>query len=360
MRKKASKTYLNTIKDTSITILIFMICTAICYLLYYFKINDLNFLIIYVLGILLTAVFTKGLIYSTALSIISVFGYNFFFTVPRYTFHFTDSKYLVTFILMFLVGFGISLVTYQLKKRMMQVSNLNIEKMNLKNEADKELMKATLLRSMSHDLRTPLTTIKNGAEIIRDCSNIEETDKNEILSDIILKSEWTIRLIQNLMSLTHIDSTSLTVKKTAEAIEEVIPQAIRNVNGVLKDRIIHYELPTEMLLVPMDATLIMQVIGNILNNAATYTAEDGNIWIQVWNTGKNAMFRISNDGAAIKEEDLSHIFEMYYTSGDSKKEGSNGLGLAICKLIVTAHGGQIEARQANNRAIFEFSLPMEV
>lgn len=307
----------------------------------------------------MTAVFTKGLVYSSVLSIVSVFGYNFFFTVPRYTFHFNDSKYLVTFILMFLVGLGISLVTYKLKNRMMQVSNLNIEKINLKNEAEKEQMKATLLRSMSHDLRTPLTTIKTGAELIRDCANIEEMDKNEILGDIISKSEWTIRLVENLLSLTHIDSKNLTVKKIGEAIEEVVPQAIRNVSGVLKDRKIHYELPTEMLIVPMDATLILQVIGNILNNAAKFTADDGNIWIKVWNTGKHTIFRISNDGSPIKEEDIPHIFETYYTAGDNKMEGSTGLGLAICKLIVTAHGGQIEARQVNNRVIFEFSLPME-
>ena len=104
----------------------------------------------------------------------------------------------------------------------------------------------------------------------------------------------------------------------------------------------------------------MQVIGNILSNAVKHTSEDGNIWIKVWDTGKNAVFRIGNDGASIREEDLPHIFEMYYTGGSDRNSEGVGLGLSICKLIVTAHGGQISARNGENGGvIFEFNLPME-
>ena len=131
-------------------------------------------------------------------------------------------------------------------------------------------------------------------------------------------------------------------------------------SGILGKRHIHYDMPEEMLVVPMDATLIMQVIGNILSNAVKHTSEDGNIWIKVWDTGKNAVFRIGNDGASIREEDLPHIFEMYYTGGSDRNSEGVGLGLSICKLIVTAHGGQISARNGENGGvIFEFNLPME-
>lgn len=346
------------LKNIGLTLLVFAVCTGLCFLLDFFKINDLNFLILYVLGILLVAVFTKGYAYSASLSVASVLGYNFFFTVPRFTLKIDDLMYLVTFFLMLAVGLGISAVTFQLKKKMAQINALNLEKIRLKNNADKELLKATLIRSISHDLRTPLTAIKNGAEILRDNPSLDEKDRGEILDDIRSKSDWTIRLVENLLSLTRIDGENLTVKKSFEVLEEILPQAVRNVSGVLGNRKIHYDTPADMMLIPMDGTLIIQVLGNILNNAAKHTDDDGNIWIKVWNTGKNAVFRISNDGPCIREEDLPHLFEMYYTAADSKSEGV-GLGLAICKLIITAHGGNISARNADGKAVFEFNLPME-
>lgn len=349
-----------TLIDSSITLGAFGICTALCFLLDYFNINNLNFLIIYVLGVLITAVFTKGYTYSSVLSAISVFGYNFLFTIPRYTFHFNDKMYLITFILMFAVSIIISTVTFQLKKRMAQINNLNMDRAKLKSDAEKEQLKATLLRSISHDLRTPLTTIKNGAEMVMSNQSIDNEAKAEILGDIIAKADWTVRLVENLLSLSRIDSEHLTVKKSPEAIEEVLPQAVRTVQGILGNRKITFKAPSELMLVPMDATLIIQTIANILNNAVKHTTDNGNIEISVFNSGKNAVFRVANDGNLIRDDDLLHIFEMYYTVGDCTSEKGVGLGLAICKLIIRAHGGHINARNTNDgQVVFEFTLPME-
>lgn len=367
MQKKndlQGKERINLIKaiaiDISIALSAFIVSTGICYLLQYFKVDVLNYIIIYILGILLTAVFTKGYIYSALLSVVSVFGYNFFFTVPKYTFHFNDKMYMVTFVLMFAVGIVTSAITFQLKRKMLQINALNLEKTQLKSDAEKEQLKATLLRSISHDLRTPLTTMKNGAEIVLEKQDLSVEDRTEILNDIVAKANWTIRLVENLLSLSRIDNEKLTVKKVPEAVEEIIPQSVRNCKGVLGNRKIHYEMPEEFLLVPMDATLIMQTIGNILINAARHTSENGNIWIKVWNTGRNAVFRISNDGEKIRDEDLPHIFEMYYTVGDCQRGKGVGLGLSICKLVIAAHGGQISARNAEDgKVVFEFTLPME-
>lgn len=358
MIRPTKRNYLNVLKNAALTVLDFALCTALCFLLDFLRLNDLNFLIIYILGILLLAVFTKGYTYSWVLSLICVLGYNFFFTEPRFSLKINDSNYLATFILMFAVGVAISLITFQLKKKMSQINALNLEKMKLKTESEKEQLKATLLRSISHDLRTPLTTIKNGAELLLEKPEIGEEDKREILGDIYGKSDWTIRLVENLLSLSRIDNEKLTVKKKPEALEEIVPQAVRTVSGKLGGRTVHYDMPEELLLVPMDATLIIQVLCNILDNAAKHTAEDGNIWIKVWNTGKNAVFRISNDGSPMRKEDLPHIFEMYYTAGEEDSNGV-GLGLAICQLIIKAHGGGISARNADGLVVFEFNLPME-
>lgn len=116
MIRPTKRNYLNVLKNAALTVLDFALCTALCFLLDFLRLNDLNFLIIYILGILLLAVFTKGYTYSWVLSLICVLGYNFFFTEPRFSLKINDSNYLATFILMFAVGVAISLITFQLKK----------------------------------------------------------------------------------------------------------------------------------------------------------------------------------------------------------------------------------------------------
>ena len=344
--------------DTLITVGTFIVSTGFCFALEGLDMEDLNYIIIYVLGILFTAVYTNGTLYSSVLSMVSVLGYNFFFTEPKFAaFRLSDRMYIFTFMLMFAVGITTSLITSELKHKMARINELNVEKEKLKNEAEREKLKATLLRSISHDLRTPLTTIKNGAELIMENPDMDKRDRDEILDDISSKSMWMIGLVENLLSLTRIDSEKLMVKKSPEALEEIIPQAVRNVDGIMGNRKIHYDMPAELLLIPMDATLIIQTISNILTNAVRHTKDDGNIWIKVWSTGSDAVFRFTNDGDPIKEKDLPHIFEMYYTSGD---RGGVGIGLAICELIVTAHGGKIRAENTeDNKVSFEFNLPVK-
>lgn len=343
--------------DTLITVGTFIVSTGLCFALEGLDMEDLNYIIIYVLGILFTAVFTNGALYSSVLSVISVLAYNFFFTEPRFALRLSDRMYIFTFMLMFVVGISVSLITSELKHKMARINELDVEKEKLKSEAEREKLKATLLRSISHDLRTPLTTIKNGAELLVENPDMDKRDRDEILDDISSKSMWMIGLVENLLSLTRIDSEKLTVKKSPEALEEVIPQAVRNVDGIIGNRKIHYDMPEELLLIPMDVTLIIQAISNVLTNAVRHTKDDGNIWIKVWSTGSDAVFRFTNDGAPISEKDLPHIFEMYYTSGD---RGGFGVGLAICELIVTAHGGKIRAENTeDNKVSFEFNLPVK-
>ncbi len=350
--KSASK----KMRDSILTLLIFVFCTLFCYFLSWLKINDLNFLIVYVLGVILTAVLTKSYIHSLLLSILSVIGYNFFFTIPKYTFQFNDPTYAITFILMLIINLIISLVMFQLKHRYEVIMKLQNEKFLLKKESEKEQVKVTLLQSISHDLRTPLTAIKDGADLILSNENMEKADQHMILSDISEKSLWMMCVIENLLAITRINSDKLTVNKKNEVVDDVILQSVRAVNGIIGDRKIHYDLPQNVLLTPMDSILITQVLVNILNNAIKHTKNDGNIWIKVWNTGKNTVFRIVNDGDLINDIDLPHIFELYYTTGDINKNA--GIGLAVCQLIIRAHEGTIEAYTLNGMVCFEFSLPL--
>lgn len=336
---------------------IFIGATILCWGLDMFKVDVMNFMIIYVLGIMVCSIVIDGFLYSIVISLLSVLGFNFFFTIPRYSFKIDDPKYIVTIVLVVLVGIIVSSIVYKLKNYTRRVNDMKIEQIKLKSEMEKEQIKSTMLRGISHDLRTPLTTIKNGVGFILN-SEVPLAEKKELGKRIEQKCDWTIRLMNNLLSLTRINEKNFTVKKNNELVEEIIPEAMRSVEDLIGNRKIHYDIPTELLIVPMDGILIIQVIANILSNAIRYTSDNGNIWIKVWNSGRQSIFRISNDGAPIKEEDLPHIFELYYST-DQKSGNEYGLGLAICKMIIEAHKGTIEARNLNERVVFEFSLPLE-
>jgi two-component system, OmpR family, sensor histidine kinase KdpD len=349
----------NGLKDTGIAFLCFAVGTGICFLFDYFKINELNFPIVYVLAVTLTAIFTDGFLYSSVLSLVSVLALNFFFTDPRYTFDVSDKSNLLAFALMLAVGLTVSGLTFRLKRRMDDVRRLEIEKEKLKADAEKEQAEAVLLRSVSHDLRTPLTTIRNGSQTLHDDPELPLAERQEILVEITQKSDWTIKLIENLLSLTRIDASTLKVKKREEAVEDVVSEAVRTLKAELAGRTIHYDTPAEILLVPMDPTLISQVLVNILENAIKHTSVNGNIWIKVSADDKKAYFRLSNDGPLFKDGEGAAIFEMYNGKADRGANSTAGLGLAICKLIVNAHGGQISASNRDGLACFDFDLPRE-
>ncbi|MEG1805940.1 MAG: DUF4118 domain-containing protein [Clostridia bacterium] len=344
------------IKVISLFTLIYIGCTGICFLLDFFKIDNLNFIMIYILGVLFIAIFTDGYIVSLLFSLLCVASYNFFFTYPRMSLAVFDLKYIVTFVIMFAISIIVSRMTFNLKKKLIEINELNKEKFKIEQETEREKLKATMLRSISHDLRTPLTSISSGAELLLHDQNLSETDKKEILQNVIDESNWTVRLVEDLLLLTKVEANNLIVHKDDEAIEEIIPEAIRNIASIKGNRKITIDIPKDLMLVSMDATLIIQLLSNILNNAVKFTADDGKIKIQVFNSGSEAVFRVYNDGKKLSDDKIDKMFDLYYTDAD---RSSTGIGLAVCKAIVAAHGGKISARNLSDGVVFEFTLPME-
>ena len=221
----------NILHNILITLTILIVSTLICFLLDLLNLDIMNFMIIYVLGILICAIFTTGYIQAISLSLLSVLAFNIFFTVPRYTFKVDDPKYIVTILLVMLVEVIISSIVYRLKTYTKRVNDLKIEQLKIKNNMEKEQIKSTMLRGISHDLRTPLTTIKNGIEIILK-DNISKDEKIEVGKKVSQKCDWTIKLMNNLLSLTRINGEDFTVKKNPELVEEVLSEAIRNLEDL--------------------------------------------------------------------------------------------------------------------------------
>ena len=229
--------------------------------------------------------------------------------------------------------------------------------------AKNEQLRANLLRSISHDLRTPLTSISgNASNLMSNSVDFDEETRQRLYSDIYDDSMWLINLVENLLAVTRIEDGQMNLRLSAELLDEVIEEALKHVNRKSSSHEIRVESCGEFLLARMDARLIVQVIINIVDNAVKYTPEGSKIVIASGRKGKNIFVSVADDGPGISDEAKPYVFDMFYTGAnriaDSRR--SLGLGLSLCKSIVTAHGGEITVK--DNRptgTIFTFTLPAE-
>ena len=228
--------------------------------------------------------------------------------------------------------------------------------------AKNEQLRANLLRAISHDLRTPLTSISgNASNFLSNGDSMDEETKQQLFMDIYDDSMWLINLVENLLSVTRLEENSMSLKLTSELVEDVVDEALRHISRKKIDHKISVDYGEEILLAKMDARLIMQVIINLVDNAIKYTPEGSNISVSVKEENKMAIFSIADDGPGIADESKPRIFDMFYSGvnkvADSRR--SLGLGLYLCKIIVNAHGGTIYVKDNEPRGtVFVFTLPV--
>lgn len=243
---------------------------------------------------------------------------------------------------------------------------------NQKNAAEKEeaailakneQLRANLLRTISHDLRTPLTSISgNASNLLFNGENFDADTKRQLYSDIYDDSIWLINLVENLLSVTRLEEGRMNLHISAELVDDVITEALRHVNRRSSEHQISVRHEKELLLARMDARLIMQVILNIVDNAIKYTPKDSRILIETAQEGDQAVIRVSDDGPGIPDEIKAHVFDMFYTGANKVADSRRGmgLGLALCRSIIAAHGGQIWVEDNSPHGTrFTFTLPAE-
>lgn len=229
--------------------------------------------------------------------------------------------------------------------------------------AKNEQLRANLLRSISHDLRTPLTSISGNAGILLfNGEVIGEEKKKQLYTDIYDDSMWLINLVENLLSVTRIEDGTMNLNMTAELMDEVIAEAFSHITRKSTEHEITVTQQDEFVMAKMDARLIVQVIINIMDNAVKYTPPGSQIALSVQKENDLVVVEIADNGGGISDEAKAKIFEMFYTVGaeiaDSRR--SLGLGLALCKSIINAHGGEISVRDNSpHGTIFRFTLPAE-
>lgn len=493
-------------KDLLITLLVLVLTTLLGIVLYYFGFTDSNIIPVYILGVLLTSLFTREYFCGIIGSLLSVMLFNFFFTEPRLTFHAYDSKYAVTFAIMLAASiitgtlasklkshaklsaqaafrtkvlldtnqllqkakdnddiFNItatqlmkllnrSVVMYsgkggklskgalfsaspddfdedlftdeertaaywvlenhhragattethnkakclymaiRINERIYGIVGIHINKKpldsfetsillsilgecalaldNNRNAKEKELaavlakneqLRANLLRAISHDLRTPLTSISgNASNLLSNYDKLDEETRLQVFTDIFDDSQWLISLVENLLSVTRIEEGRMNFNMSVQLMDEVIDEALKHINRKGVEHNITIECEDGLLLARMDAKLIIQVIINLVDNAIKYTPVGSDIKITSENKNGYVSVSVTDNGNGIPDHMKPRIFEMFYT-GDNKIADSRrslGLGLALCKSIIHAHGGDIILTDNKpNGCIFTFTIP---
>jgi two-component system sensor histidine kinase KdpD len=228
-------------------------------------------------------------------------------------------------------------------------------------ETETERMRSSLLSSVSHDLRTPLAVVTGAAStLLEDDAKLAPTSRRELLETVQEESMRLTRLVRNLLDMTRLASGALRVTKEWQPLEEVIGSALNRVEDRLKGREVKVTLPDDLPLVPLDAVLLEQVLINLLENAAKYTPAGTPIEISARAEPPGVLVEIADRGPGIPAEDASRVFEKFFRLPREGRSGGAGLGLAICRGVVEAHGGKIWAEnRPEGGAVFRFTLPIE-
>ncbi len=247
----------------------------------------------------------------------------------------------------------------------LEKAGLDAEKQRIELRARQEELRANLLRAISHDLRTPLTSISGNAGILLGNSAVlDEEKKHSLYTDIYDDAMWLVNLVENLLSVTRIENGSMDIQLEPELLDEVFREALSHLDRRAGEHVITSQLNDDMLMAKMDARLIVQVIINIVNNAVKYTPPGSHITLSARRDGEDVAVEIADDGPGIPDDSKAKLFEMFYTAGNTRGDGRRGmgLGLSLCKSIVMAHGGTISVRDNMPQGtVFRFTLKaMEV
>ena len=317
---------------------------------------DATCVIVFTLGVLFTAIFTVGWRYSLMASVLSILSYNYFLIAPRLSLQIEGRDYAGTISAMFLFALVASLLVESLRTNAQALMESSLV-------AQREQLRANMLRSVSHDLRTPLTSISGNADMLLD-ENAELTDevRRKLLQDIYDDATWLTTTVQNLLAVTRLEDGTVDLSKDIELIDDVIEEAMRHISRDAARHAVVVEPSSQLLLAHMDPQVIVQVIVNLVNNAIMHTPEGSRIVISTHREGSFAAISVADDGPGIADADKEQIFDSFYTSRERRADvdRSVGLGLSLCRSIVHAHGGSIRVEDVQpHGANFIFTLPIE-
>lgn len=325
------------------------VASVVCLLLQSISESDAHVPLIFVLAVLVVSLTTDGYFYGVLASLTSVITVNYAFTYPYAKMDFTIYGYPLTFMTMLAVSVAACTLTSRVR-----------EQEKLKMETEREKVRANLLRAVSHDLRTPLTSISGSIAAVLEGDDVAEQSR-ELLADAKDDAEWLCRMVENLLSVTRISGgETAQIHKEEEILEEVLSEAVVNFKKRNPGISVSVSVPDELLFVPMDAMLIEQVLINLMDNAVIHGESTKKIVIVAALEDGYVSISVKDDGKGIEEKTFEHLFDgtlQFSGKAATDKTRGLGIGLSVCKTIVEAHGGIINAENDEQGSSFVFTLP---
>lgn len=308
---------------------------------------------LFVLAVFLISMWTQGYLWGILSSLAIVLIDNYVFAFPVFAFDFLLAENFISAVVLLAVSILTSTLTTKLKRQE-----------RIKAETETEKMRANLLRAVSHDLRTPLTTIYGASSAIIDSyDSIPREQQLKLLQQVQDDSENLIRMVENLLSVTRANSEGIRVSKIPTVLEELIDATLLKFSKAYPQQAVTVSIPDEFVSIPMDAMLIRQVLINLLENAVFHAHGMTELKLQVELQGNDAVFSVIDNGCGIPRDRLPDLFtgQLYGTTtpSDSARTGM-GIGLSVCAAIIQAHSSEIFAEnRPEGGACFRFRLEME-
>ena len=346
MKNKIKSLFVFSVKDIIVTLLILGSAFFTCYVIHYFIVDSANYSsMIFFLAIFLISRLTRGYLYGIVSSVVGSFIVNYAFTAPYFELSFSIPVYIVTFLIMLVVSFLTSILTTKV-----------IEEEKIKIQAEKEKMRSNFLRSVSHDLRTPLTSIIGNSNELSRSDNLNEDDRVMALS-IHDSADKLLSMVENVLSISKINS-ELKLNTRTELVEELFENVVHEVKGRYPEAKICVQIPDKILFVNIDSKLMMQVLLNLLENAYIHGKSDIPIVLFAEYDRKYVYMNVKDSGVGITDDVEKYLNEPIFI--DSQLENRyQGIGLSVSNTLVKLHGGIIEAKNNDDAgAIFRVKLPL--
>ena len=308
---------------------------------------------VFVLGVFLISWRTPGYFWGITASLISVLAVNYTFTYPYWAFDLMSPECIFSAVVMLIVSIMTSTLTTRIKVQ---------EK--IKTEVELERMRSNLLRAVSHDLRTPLTSIYGAsATVIENYDVLSREQILKLLGEVQDDAQWLIRMVENLLSVTRIDSGSMKISKSASVLEELIDNIVVKFRKHHPQVHLEVNIPEEFIMIPMDSMLIQQVLLNLLENAVYHARGMTRLTLTVSLQNQKVLFQVSDNGCGIPRDRLRNLFTGYLEPKETPSDGTRhnmGIGLSVCAAIIKAHGSEITAKNnPEGGACFLFCLDLE-
>ena len=373
--RAVARRFPSPMRDLLVTVLLLVAAYLLSvYLLHYTGEED-NSALVFVLAVVCVSFFTTGYRYGIAASIAGAFCINYFFMYSYSAFNLTISGYPVAMLSMVSISCIVSALTARVKQQAVEAvrreqrtralyaqnERLNAEKAAIQLQSAREAIRAGILRAVSHDLRTPLTSISGAASVLLSRSEISEENKS-LLQDIKSDADDLILMVENLLSVTRIQDDGTPLKTQGDMLEEVAGDAVLTIRRRFPDYSVALEVPDDILYLPMDATLIKQVIVNLLENAIRHSGDREHIKLRLFRQEKWALVEVRDRGKGLSPEICRAIQAGRPLDRDRSGDSTRGMGIGLsaCQSIIKAHGGFFTAgNDPEGGAVFRFGLPME-